>query len=54
VFKEGIPCHFKALAVRAYKEQSNELVNINSDFMVIIIIMTKIKLVMVINVFIFN
>lgn len=49
---KDLPRHFKALAVSAYKEQGNELVNINSDFMVII--MTKIILVMVINVFIFN
>lgn len=52
VFKEGLPRHVKALAVSAYKEQGNELININADFMVII--MTKIILVMVINVFIFN
>jgi len=52
VFKEGLPRHFKALVISAYTEQGNELVNINSDFMVII--MTKIILVVVINVFIFN
>jgi hypothetical protein len=52
VFKEGLPRHFKALAVSTYKEQGNELVNINSDVMVIIV--TKIVIVMVINGFIFN
>jgi hypothetical protein len=53
LYKEGLPGHFKALAVSAYKEQGNELVNVNSDLLVIII-MTKIILMMVINVFIFN
>lgn len=52
MFKEGLPRHFKALAASAYKEPGNELVNINSDFMVII--MTKIILVVVINVFVLN
>lgn len=52
MFKGGLPRHFKALAVSACTEQGNELVNINSDLMVII--MAKIILLVVINVFIFN
>jgi hypothetical protein len=40
VFKEGLPRQLKALAVSACKEQGNELVNIDSDFMKFYIFLT--------------